>query len=166
MTTVAASPRYTITEPMKEKVLPVLDGMASIARAEMMDRVGYLGDTVKPSRVGAACRGRKACAIGSLWLAAGVRFIRYSRMSVQLPGVSQGERWDFVRTRPVLRHSLHFLNEAAAEYIERHDIHANPHFDDPIESLFESEDRSLEGPARRRVMLKVIASAKRKVRAA
>lgn len=166
MTTVA----YKITEPMKEKVLSTLDGMAEIARAEMMARVGYVTPAVaRPRRRGAVCQGHKACAIGSLWLAAGVKLQPLYRGTgnLVLPGVSQGERGEFIRTRPVLRHSLHFLNQAASEYMDLHDILPSRDLTrDAIESLFESDDCALYGSERRRAMLKVIAAAKRKVRAA
>lgn len=148
----------------KDAALDVLEGMREIALADMMDRVGYLSDdVVDRSRTGAVCRGHKACAVGSLWLAAGVELKRDIYGDWALPGVEEDEREEFVRHRAKLRIALRALNEAATEYIERHGIRRAA-FDDPVEGLFESHDRRMDGVNRRRVMLQVIATAKRKVR--
>lgn len=142
----------------KDAALGTLEGMREIALADMMHQVGYLSDEVDERRSRAVCRGHKACAIGSLWLAAGVRLDEG-----RLPGVDESEREEFVRSRPKLRVALRALNEAAEEYIKRHRI-SPARFDDPIEALFESRDRRMFHGNRRRVMLQVIATAKRKVK--
>lgn len=171
MTVVASK----LSDGLKVKILAALDGMAEIARAEMMRQVGYLEMNVKPSRKDSICGGHQACAIGSLWLAAGIR-IRRTSGYIELPGASPGARSRFVQNRPVLRHSLAFLNEAAVEYMARHNVVGHDVLDyDAVESLFESpwfdnhaatEDDETGYKARRRAMLSVIASAKRKVKAA
>lgn len=162
-----------MNEKTKTRVLDALEGMHTIARAEMMQQVGYIDPNVNPHRRASACQGHQACAIGSLWLAAGIR-PRRNWGSSYLPGTPQAERGDFIRNRPVLKHALNFLNEAASEYMERHAIEGNPILNrDAIESLFESEwfeyqyDNSADTyKARRAAMLKVISAAKRKVKAA
>jgi hypothetical protein len=150
----------------------ILDGMREIARADMMDTVGYVTSYVDdPSRIHAICRGRKACAVGSAWLAAGVRLQRTRDDVIQghhyLPGVEQGEpRKKFLSRRPALRRAFALLNEAAEAYIDRHNIDRSPIYSDALEALFESEDPALNGDKRKRAMLNVIASAKRKLKAA
>lgn len=150
-----------VQDPIK-----ILDGMRQIALADMMDDIGYISPrVVRPERRDAICRGHKACAVGSAWLAAGVRprWFPGSTTRVYLPGVEQGsDRNRFLSRRPALRRAFDALNEAAAEYTITHSIVPIDYYSAPVEALFESEDPKLN---RRRAMLSVIASAKRKVKA-
>lgn len=141
----------------------ILEGMRQIALADMMGNVGYISDEVRrPERRESVCRGHKACAVGSAWLAAGVPIMSRNR-GWRLPGVEPGPgREQFLARRPALRLAFSALNAAASEYIERHEIDPDHSFADPIEALFESEDPKLDGGQRRRAMLRVISAAKRK----
>lgn len=167
MTAAVADASYKISPEMKERVLTTLDGMRAIAKADMMKQSGYITDIVNRYRTRSICGGRHACAVGSLWLAAGERPRTGRYGSPVLLGVGQGRRGSFLTRKPVLRHALHFLNEAADEYMRANAIRGNPEmWRDSVEALFESHSAKLSGDKRRLAMLAVISAAKRKVRAA
>lgn len=132
----------------KEKALAALDNMETIVLAEMLVRGEYLELQVShPERSGAICGGRRACAIGSLYIGAGVRISRYKVGSfsyAQLPGVNESERKSFMRHRPHLRLAYDALNESAEAYAQRHSLVASKEetsFDSPLEGLFECNSK-------------------------
>lgn len=153
----------------RNKALGILENMRTIASADMMRRVGYISeDVIDKSRVNAVCRGHQACAVGSLWLAAGVEpqwSPRGPWDSVKLPGVDDGEQRErFLRNRPALRTAYKALNESAAVAMSNGSISPASEYSDPLEQLFESDDPKLDNGVRRTTMLKVIAGAKRRIK--
>jgi hypothetical protein len=160
--------RDIMNEKRKAKVLEILENMRIIAKADMMEAGMYLSESVvNPGRKHQICRGHKACAIGSLWLAGGVKIkptIPTSRFGEnwELPGVDEAGRDEFLRHRHSLRMAHDVLNEASVEYMEKHKLTGSPDFSDPIESLFESDEFTDE--ERHIAILKIIAAAKRKVK--
>lgn len=135
----------TITTHTRDKALATLNGMAEIVRNEMVRRGVYVtAEIVNPDlrEQGAICGGRQACAIGSAYLAAGVRPKRDEDDYLVLPGVEQRERDDFLRHRPGLRVALAALNEEAEAYIKRNKLEEflarDSYYHDAIEALFEA----------------------------
>lgn len=66
----------TITKDTKVEAVAILDRMLEVVDNDMLARVGYVSSTiVRPdlAEQGAVCGGHNACAIGSLYLAAGVQ---------------------------------------------------------------------------------------------
>lgn len=167
-----------ISETTRAKALKALDGMATIVKAERLERGVYVSDeVVDPRRAGALCQGRNYCAIGSLWVGAGIRptigrwvdLDERPRVTVSLPGAALTEkgRAEFMRRRPGLRVAYQALNAAADDYIERRNIDrqelleaVGDDFEASIELLFEGDE-----DLGRTELLKIINSAKRKVRA-
>lgn len=156
-----------VNEKIRDKALDTLTGMSQIVKNEMLIR----GEYVTPVRnrkladEGAICGGRKACAIGSLWIAAGVKVEPQGALGARLPGIYDSQRPGFLRRRPGLRLAYEALNEAAEEYAVEHNKVATikrSHFDSPIEALFESRAAKIGRPE----LLSLINVAKRKVRAA
>lgn len=135
----------TITANIKTRALEVLDGMDEIVRNEMVRRGVYVtAEIVNPDlrEQGAVCGGRQACAIGSAYLAAGVRLKRDEDGDLVLPGVEQRERDEFLRRRPALRTALEALNAEADAYIARNKLEefiSGAFWHDSIEALFESK---------------------------
>lgn len=151
-------------EVTRTKALGALEGMRQIVRREMLARGNYVEDEISnPRLVGALCGGRKHCAVGSLWVGAGVR-PRILFGSLELPGVLQSHRKRFLRRRPGLRVAYVALNAAAAEFAKRRHLRISdsPHWA-PIEALFEGYYGSY---LTKRDLLSIIAAAKRKVKAA
>jgi hypothetical protein len=99
-----------------------LDRMAEIVRAEMTVRLSYVGSIVRPdlAESGAICGGRQHCAIGALWVAHGVPYLRDADDDdVDLPGVAQSERLDFLDRDPELALAHDALGAAADAFAER-----------------------------------------------
>lgn len=154
-----------------EKAIQTLDRMRQIVKNDMLTRNEYVTQTVinkKLAEQGAVCRGHKACAIGSLWLAYGVKFDR-AWGTVDLPGTT--EPTAYAKTRPGLRLALNALNGQASKFIAENEkafyfyARANRRrvdFDEPIELLFEGAYGTKL--VDRDVMLKLITAAKRDIR--
>lgn len=97
-----------------------LDNMVLIVEAEMLIHMDYVtNDVMDPERgrEGAICGGRKACAIGALWLAHGIKpeIWGVEDDGATLPGIHYDERYDFMYYRPELRRAYDVLNKAATE---------------------------------------------------
>ena len=162
-----------VSERTKQQAIDALNGMATIVRAEMIERGEYVSEElVNPNRVGQICGGHRACAVGSLWLGGGIKPDIEKKAGVEiwvdLPGTSPGEREDFLRPRHGLRTAYEALNDAATSYMARHHIAREymsdwaREFDAPIESLFEDEIIGLS----KKDLLGIIKSAKERVRRA
>lgn len=155
-----------VSERTRNKALDTLSGMSQIVKNEMITPNQYVGPVVDQdlAEAGAICGGRKACAVGSLWIAGGVKVEYSGHGAPGLPGVEEYQRENFLRPRPGLRLAYDSLNEAAFEYAERNNRVRTitvSHWNAPVEALFESS-KSLP----KSELLKIINSAKRKVRAA
>jgi hypothetical protein len=152
-----------MTAKIKEKAIAALEGMAQIARHEMLTQGSYIDTEVSNPRLakaGAICGGRKHCAIGSLWTGYGVP-LKWIGSYVFLPGVVEAERADFMRNRPALRAAYDALNAAAVSFADRRSLHLDSQWESAAEALFEGH---YQVDVDKRDMLRVIASAKRRVR--
>lgn len=131
----------TATGVTRERVETVFDGMEEIVRAEMLTRHEYVTEVVKPSRAGAVCGGRRACLVGTLWLAhAPLDPGGYRVHAGRLVGAGEGPTRDrYLRDRPVLWHCYDALNGVAAEWLERlrGGQRSYTSFEAPMEELFE-----------------------------
>lgn len=155
----------SVAESTREKALKALDGMAEIVRKERLVRGDYVSKDFDLTMSTAICQGHRYCAIGSLWAGAGVKVKRHT-WHVELPGVYEDDRVEFMARRPGLRLAYAELNAAAERYAKRHRISLNDaeddeHFAAPAEALF--EQRKQVG---RPELLRIIASARRQVKAA
>lgn len=150
------------SEATRAKALKALDGMREIVRAEMLTAGTYVSSYISnPNRLGSICGGRKHCAIGSLWAGYGVKRGKYGDMA----GTDQDVRAHFLRPRHGLRLAYDALNQAAQEFVTKHDgISPREDFVAPLEALFEGSWD--DGDLTKRDLLGIIAAAKRKVRAA
>lgn len=104
---------------MSRSVVEILEGVREIGNNEMMTRGNYVShDVVRPDLAdkGAICGGRQACAVGSLFLAAGVPFDIAARVSTGF------ERHRFMADHPDLRAAYDALNAAAYRYIGDHEL--------------------------------------------
>jgi hypothetical protein len=124
----------------------ILDNMEYLVERERLVRGSYIDQEVDPERSGALCQGHKACAIGSLWLAAGVPVrplvTALGRTTYMLPGTDEWERDEFVEDKPGLKLAYTALNDAAEVFADEHGIgldllREDSGFEDAIEALFE-----------------------------
>lgn len=98
-----------------------LDNMVLIVEAEMLIHLDYVTNEVmdqERERKGAICGGRKACAIGALWLAHGIKPEVWGdddEAMAQLPGITYDERLSFMLDYPELRKAYDALDSAAEE---------------------------------------------------
>jgi hypothetical protein len=160
-----------VTDPVE-----ILDNMRTIVEREMLVHGTYLDPFIcRPdlAEQGAICGGRRACAIGSLWLAAGVDLEPINSDidpdNVFLPGCSTGMRHEFMEDKPHLRLAYRHLNQAAREYAEHHNVTVAWDADSFgwLEALFESGSHALGAPLSeeqavdRAMLLEVIATARR-----
>lgn len=169
------------SEKTKRQALTALDNMRSIVHNEMLIAGSYIDDEITNEELaaeGAVCGGRKHCAIGSLWVAAGVRYTKTEwplygggvRVTLDLPGVTEPEREDFLRHRPALKLAYDCINASAKAYAEKKGLPFRPEdpwletFDAAVEALFEGNWD--EGRIDKKDLLKVISGAKRRVKAA
>lgn len=155
-----------LSEAIKAKAISALDGMREIARAEMLEPGRYIWVEISnPRRVNAICGGHKTCAIGSLWVGAGIKM----DSNDELPGADQSEREAFLAPRHGLRVAYESLNEAAEAFIAKHPdlrIGLAKSFDAPIEQLFEGHyGERRGGRLTRGDLLQIISHAKRLVMA-
>lgn len=133
----------SISEATRQKALNTLNGMAEIARSDMMKPGSYVSDKLLvPQRAKAICGGHHACAIGSLWLGGGVKMVTDKWGDAELPGVSDGViREQFLAPRHGLRTAYNALNDAASDYIDTHQgLNINYQFGASIEALFEGTE--------------------------
>lgn len=135
----------------------IIERMEEIVRNEMLDYGYYVSDEIERpdlAEIGAVCGGRRACAVGSLYLAAGIKPIvrEYDDEPIaRLPGTDPSERLMFMMTRPALRTAYEALNDAANEYIDREGIEVNREPDfygahsyhGDLEVLFETGDPAI-----------------------
>ena len=131
--------------------LHALDGMLEVVHNEMLARGTYLSESVVNhdlARQGAVCGGHQACAVGALWLGAGVE-IRQDEYGdgYYLPGAWPSQRTAFLASRPALTLAYVALNHVCDEYArsdERSDeFHramraSRLNYDAPMEALFEA----------------------------
>lgn len=155
------------------KAIETLDRMRQIVKNDMLTRGEYVTQKVvdkKLAEEGAVCRGRKACAIGSLWLAYGVELENDWGTHMSLPGTEEPAY--YARNRPALKAALNALNAEAEAFIEKNPAvlrsfsrrSMGEAFDQPIEQLFEGAYGTKL--VDRDTMLKLITGAKRRVRRA
>ncbi len=125
------------------EALWALDGMLEVTRNEMLRRGDYISRFVVSEYLeehGAVCGGHRACAVGALWLGAGVE-IEYSMGMATLPGTNDShQREEFLETRPALALAYAAMNQVCDEYIDELDLRGrlNADFADSMEQLFES----------------------------
>lgn len=125
----------------------ILDNMEFLVERERLVRGSYLEQKLDPELSGALCQGHRACAIGSLWLSAGVpvEVITNSdstALGYYLPATDDYEREEFLNDKPGLNRALDALNKATEEFAVDHDINLtrimeDSGYQDPIEALFE-----------------------------
>lgn len=164
-------PRSPKSPEALQKAVTILEGMEQIAERNMLIHGRYVTAEVHSPELaqsGAVCRGHKACAIGSLYLAGGVR-MTYEKtnsgiMLANMPGVDEEDRAEFLRNRPALRAAYDALNEAADRFIKRNGVKFpyDRTFNASIEALFEEgtlDGRSINAPE----LTRVIKSARRSV---
>lgn len=158
------------TQLTKDRALRALDGMAEIVRREMLISGTYVEDEVsRPDLAakGTICGGRKHCAIGSFLVGGGVKPVIETLgwgTYVELPGSKEDERAAFFRHRPGLRLGYDALNQAARAFAERNGFEIEWTFGSDLEGLFEHNWK--RGRLTKRDLLKVIAAARRIVKAA
>lgn len=101
--------------PYQHKALDTCDGVIEIAKNEMLVRGTYLTGILKPdmAREGSICGGRKACLVGSMYLAHGVRG------DIEDMSMSFDSRKAEMRNRPGLRLAYQAINEAALRRAEK-----------------------------------------------
>lgn len=154
-----------------DKALETLDRMKQIVKNDMLVAGEYLSVTVVDRELreaGSVCRGHKACAIGSLLLAYGVKPERRDDFGWwKLPTPATVDPSAFARTRPGLRIALDALNQEAEKKIASSDeirwlIEEGVTFNEPIERLFENAYGSEF--VDRTTMLQIINNAKRRIK--
>lgn len=103
----------------------ILHRMEIMLERDMLVHAAYVSDDVEDEELaaaGAVCGGHRACAVGHLWIAAGVQPVitpnEYQVEGVvELPGVWPiSDRDDFLAARPPLREAYDALNEAADDW--------------------------------------------------
>lgn len=180
--------RMPVTKYARNHALKALDGMEEIVGAEMFVRGEYFEEEITaPERKGNICGGRRYCAVGSLWAAYGVKLRRNEWGDISLPGITTFERDKFLVRRPGLHLAYKSLNDAASEYITKHQIpvghtshgvgrcidRIDPVFHSSLEGLFEAVKSETDpetgehlGFVGRVELLEVIEAARQKVLAA
>lgn len=105
----------TALRPYQHKALDTCDGVIQIAENEMLTRGTYLTSVVRPkmAREGAVCGGRRACLVGSMYLAHG------GFKDIEEMGMSMDARGREMRNRPGLRLAYRAINEAALRRAEK-----------------------------------------------
>lgn len=185
------------SEKTRAKAIDSLEGMKEIVKAEMLIRSHYVDpEHVDQERkeAGAICGGHKACAIGSLWLAYGIKpdyqpppTTLSGKGTWTLPGTDElfsvkgQRRAEFLRNRPGLKLALNALDDAAERWYERHageyELSECHEFQSMIERVFEGDlglpfapdeyySRPEDRKTSRKHMLSIINSAIRQVRTA
>lgn len=126
----------------------ILDRMLEVVDNDMLAHEGYISRRiVRPdlAEQGAVCRGHNACAIGSFFLAAGVKpkQIGMGRDSWRyMPEAINPElREEYMADYPAMALAYRALNNAATEYVETHDLQLDLEAwgtDNELEALFET----------------------------
>lgn len=116
---------YPYGQESIERAINALVNMSIIVENEMVASGSYITDVVDTSKTDAICGGRKACAIGSLWVGYGIEPVIIHRENadvddVILPGVDQNERREFFREHPGLGLAYKELNNATDRWIKDH----------------------------------------------
>lgn len=153
-----------MNETTRAKALSALEGMREIVRREMLTTGFYVDEEVSnPRLLGALCGGRKHCAIGSLWVGAGIKAKIDEKGVFSLPGTPEWDRNEFLRRRPGLRVAYEQINLAADDFAEKYGYDLEiPPYRAPVEALFETY---YENDLTKQDLLKIISAAKRKVKA-
>lgn len=123
--------------------LRALEGMAEVVRNEMLAQGRYVRHLTRPDLAasGAICGGHQACAIGALWMGAGIKPRRDVWGEWMLEGADDSSNRDvFLEDRPGLRLAYNALNDAADRYVHDHDLSPTASFSSSMERLFESLD--------------------------
>lgn len=118
----------------RRAVRRVLDATATLVRNETLIHGRYYVSVNDPTYTPSVCTGPRACAVGTLWLGAGIRPVAGDR---SLPGVSFGARAPFIADKPVLADALEALNKAARAYVVRRGLKPTEDYGDktPAETL-------------------------------
>lgn len=166
--------------------IKALDGFAQVVKNEQIVHGIYVADEVERpdlAEAGAICGGRRACAVGSLWIGAGVPIqVGESEwgISTDLEGVHAEDRPAFLARRPALRLAYETLNATAEELWPKQAVAAYKagwyDEDGPnvgaMEALFESgqlrgrgrpRHDGLAGPGERQKLLDLIAASREKL---
>lgn len=117
------------TEAEKSHAIATCDGVITITKREMLQQGVYVSHNIcdpKLADEGAICGGRKACLVGSIFLANGHTYHEFMRAASggspyvgHLPSWFQTGRWEFMADKPSLSLAYDAFNEAAWEAIER-----------------------------------------------
>lgn len=138
----------TYPDPKTVTPLEVLRGLRGIIEREQMAHDGYIGQSVdlELAEAGALCRGHRACAVGSTWLAAGVVPVQHARyLTFSLPGVegAHGDRIEWLEGQGYhgLLGAYVALCAAALEYMDKRGLSVSEAWraGGALEGLFESE---------------------------
>lgn len=134
-----------VTQEVKDEALEILRQMGYLARKDKIKRVGYINEAdfgnAEPVKEVPLCNGFNMCAIGSLWISAGVKPRKDKWGDWGLPGADEDTRSSFINRRPPLKLAYIYLNRVAREYMEKEipEFEPNDCFDAEIEALFESD---------------------------
>lgn len=148
-----------MNDKVRAKALKTLDGMVEITKNEMLARGVYFSDQVVRrdlAESGALCGGRRACLIGSAWVAYGVKLDK----EAVLPGTDEDERHQFLRNRPALNAVYKALNNAAQRKFDRDPDLVERDHESAAEALFEG---NYGERINRTDILRLIASARREI---
>lgn len=144
----------TYPDPRTVTASEVLAGLRGIVEREQLDHAGYVSKEVNRelAESGALCRGHRACAVGSTWLAAGIEptaktlmFGYREHTEFTLPGANgyHNDRLAWLATKSYdgLRDAYVALCDAAQEYMDERGLKITPSWDGAgaLEGLFESE---------------------------
>lgn len=138
----------TTVTTIKQGALDALDGMQQIVEREMVTKGTYVTQYVAdPELKDSICEGRKYCALGALWVGAGITPVTVGETQrsngfseARLPGIVSHERKGFMADHPALQRAYTTLNQVAVDYAESNDIVSDNAFDSELETLFESDE--------------------------
>lgn len=163
----------------RERAVEILDGMDRVVKKDKLKRGSYLWIPQRfrhAEKAPSLCQGIKACAIGSLWVAAGIPLEEHYNQW-DLPGTDNPTEWaggwDFDASRPnkPLALALEALNQVSREWLAKPKVarailrrSEDPlEFAEPVEFLFEGAYGTR--PFGKREMLRVIRTAKLRIKA-
>lgn len=139
--------------------LNALDGMAQIVNNDMLVRGAYVSDDFDPKMSDSICGGHKYCALGALWVGAGISPEKTQWGGFAMPCLDDDYQYleDFVRYRHPLRVAYEALNTAASDFADKHGLHFSEYvWDSALEGVFESNSSQFGRPE----ILEVIESAR------
>lgn len=120
----------------------ILRRFAKIVSADRLVHSIYVDDGGDTTRSNALCGGHRACAIGSLWIAAGIKPERDDEFTYILPTAHPGNRYAAFAQVPGLEEAYYALNAAAADYMASEDLDPTDTacgcYEGELEVLFES----------------------------